>query len=210
MGPVIIIAKVLLQKLWLQKIELPAEILNDWQTSAKWSKELASLGIKTSFTSVYFPQGNSTERANREIDRLLRSLCFQKHTGWVYVVPEVENLLNQVVHDSTEFTPNEVHFHKSRKFPIDITFPEQFSLPDHEVVLKLAGDCLKIKAMRRQECHNNQGRTIEFVGGDQVYVRAHPLWGGQTIKKFFLLFEGSYTVMARKAMNFTNYAMNKD
>lgn len=84
-------------KLYITEIRKPKQILSDNGTqfcSKRWQQEMASLGIQVSYTSLYFPQGNMTERINREIGRLLRSLCYQQHTKWAYVVPRVKELLN--------------------------------------------------------------------------------------------------------------------
>lgn len=48
----------------------------------EWSKTLTEIGIKCKFISVYCSEGNQTERYNKEIGRVLRSYCHNKHTRW--------------------------------------------------------------------------------------------------------------------------------
>lgn len=193
-------------KLYVQDVGKPKRILSDNGTqfrSNRWQQELSSLGIHVSYTSVYFPQGNMTERINREIGRLLRSLCHHQHTKWAYVIPRVEELLNQVVHESTGFTPNEVHWHQTRECPVKcIKFPENPVMPPKDKVIMLAKQRLLTKAQRRQQRHN-QGRMEEYQVGDWVYVRSHMQSSAEDhqIKKLFLLFEGPFTVRAKKGPN---------
>lgn len=102
-----------LEKDYFVKVQKPAAILSDNGTqfvSKLWEKSLREHGIVVKHTSTYFPQGNTTERVNREIGRLLRAWCCEKHTRWAYMLKEVEHCLNNVVHESTGFTPNYLHF----------------------------------------------------------------------------------------------------
>lgn len=52
-------------------------------TSPKWKNRLRKEGIKVIFSSVRHPQGNPVERVMRELGRLFRTLCADKHTRWV-------------------------------------------------------------------------------------------------------------------------------
>lgn len=186
----------------------PKRILSDngtQFTSRRWKNTLEEWGIKVIFTSTYFPQGNCTERVNREIGRLLRSMCHAQHTKWAFAVSEVEKLLNQVIHDSTSFTPEEVHFHKTRDNPFISAdfFQTSQGLPQRDHLLMLVKEKLVSKAARRKAQHEKRGRCEELEEGDWVYVRQHPQSSAEdkTIKKLFLLYEGPYRVVEVKGCN---------
>lgn len=187
-------------KRYVEEIEKPKRVLFDNGTqfrSKKWLKEMSLLDMQVSYTSVYFPQGNMTERINREIGRLLRSLCHQQHTKWAYVIPKVQELLNQVVHESTGFTPNEIHVHQSRKFPISfVKFPSDPSLPFRDLVIMMSKRRFLSKAQRTQGRHDRGGKIEDYKTGDWVYVTVdrQSSAGEQEIKKLFLLYEGPYIV----------------
>lgn len=77
---------------YFEKIQVPKAILSDNGTqfcARIWVDTLSKFNVKVKHTSVYFPQGNMTERINREIGRLLRYFCFKKHTRWAYVINDV-------------------------------------------------------------------------------------------------------------------------
>lgn len=155
----------------------PTRILSDngtQFTSHRWKTVLEELGIKVSFTSRYFPQGNCTERVNREIGRLLRSLCQAQHIRWAFEVPEVERMLNQVIHDSTGFTPEEVQFHKMKNNPFLNKLIPQTELPPRDQLLFLVKERLISKAERRKLQHAKGRKCEDLEVGDWVYVRQQP------------------------------------
>ena len=47
-----------------------------------WKETLLDLGVKTYKTSVYHPNSNPAERVLREVGRILRTYCFDKHQKW--------------------------------------------------------------------------------------------------------------------------------
>lgn len=57
-------------------------------TSRKWVDVLREHQVEVRHISVYFPQGNQTERVNREIGRLLRAVCHEIHTKGTFCLKE--------------------------------------------------------------------------------------------------------------------------
>lgn len=84
-------------------------------TLPKWGEKLKNVGIKVLFSSIRHPQGNLVERVMREIGRMFRTLCSEKHTRWPACVSNVECFLNATTHSSTGFCPFELHFGKNQK-----------------------------------------------------------------------------------------------
>nr|CAI5850130.1 unnamed protein product [Callosobruchus analis] len=134
-----------------------------------------------------FPEGNVTERANREIDRVLRALCAERHTKWAVYLDQIEDCLNNVVHESTGETPSLVN--TFFKLP-----GSELPKPDLQCTWSLVHERLKSNAEKRKKKLNDI--TTEFRVGDAVLVRQHPISSAMdaSIKKFFLLHEGPYWV----------------
>ncbi|VEN53305.1 unnamed protein product [Callosobruchus maculatus] len=182
------------------RVGVPERIISDNATqfhSKIWKKELESYNIQVCHTSVYFPEGNVTERVNREIGRLLRALCHEKHTKWSMYLSQIEDCLNNVVHESTGFSPSLLHF--GTETPSHISDLFQFpvsdvSKPELQQRWVLAYEKLSVKAKRNDS--KNDGKMSAFEVSDAVLVRQHPISSAidATIKKFFLLYEGPYFV----------------
>lgn len=184
---------------YIPNVGKPLYILSDNRTqyfSKLWVGKLRELDIKCVHASVYFPQGNPTERVNREIGRLLRTFCHNQHQNWAAMVKDVENYLNNVVHDSTSYTPNELHFGKSRanNFIKNINFPSSRQFETNFYVIVLARERLLSKDEKRRARHEQVKNIINFKPGDNVLVlnqeRTSAL--NKEIKKLFLLYKGPY------------------
>lgn len=190
---------------YIPRVGQPQMILTDNAkvfSGGKWADALSKLNIKAVHTSNYYPQGNMAERANREIVRLLRMLCSKRHSSWVSHINQIEQWLNQVVHESTGLTPDEVHFSKPRINP----FIKLIPFPDPDTAEKakrdfvtIAYENLKTKAEQRKEKAERNKNLISFEVGDKVMVRTHDLSSAtdKLIKKFFALYRGPATVVKK-------------
>nr|CAI5850546.1 unnamed protein product [Callosobruchus analis] len=182
----------------LMKLE---RILSDNATifhAKLWKRELEGLSIKVSHTSVYFPEGNITERVNREIGRMLRAFCYEKHTKWAQYLGQIESCLNEVVHESTGFSPKFLHFGiqtNSRMCEFINPPPNSDARQELTSMWVLAHKKLMTKAERKRTKRQG-GLEVVFKEGDAVLVRQHPLSSAEDsiIKKFCLLYEGPFWV----------------
>lgn len=191
----------------------PLAILTDNGTqfhSKHWQKCLADCDIKILHTSVYFPQGNPTERVNKEIGRLLRALCFSKHSKWACVLVDVERCINIIIDESTGYAPAYLLKGKVKQnciktlinFPTDNTDsdPTEISL---STVWELAHATLISKSQKRQHKHNTEHKPTIFIPGELVLMKSHNLSSpiSSEIKKLFLLYEGPYTIQKQVGPN---------
>nr|CAI5859444.1 unnamed protein product [Callosobruchus analis] len=194
---------------YIPKVQKPQCLLSDNGTqfsSKKWSEALGEIGIQAKFISVYFPEGNITERYNREVGRLLRMYCHEKHSRWAYVLDFVEECLNTAISDSTGYSPRYLHSGETVEHPVTrfINFPVETTVkPSLQQLWMLAHDRMSKNAKRRAIKHSGKITPIEFREGDKVLVRTHmqSCAEDKTIKKFFYLYTGPYWILRKAGPN---------
>lgn len=167
-------------------------------TSSKWTEQLQSLEIKTSFTTIYHPESNPVERVNREIGRILRTYCSHKHTTWVKWLDNIEYWLNNTTHQSTGFTPTQILTGKKPSLYIDrfISLPTNEQTTDVNIIIELAKSRLQKRADQCNRIKDQKKKFPTYQMGQQVLVKEHKLSSGtdKEIHKFFLLYRGPYTI----------------
>lgn len=185
-------------------VQKPKVILSDngtQFTARDWGRILSTEGVECKFISVYFPEGNPTERYNKEVGRMLRAYCYEKHTRWAHVLSFIEDCLNNSINGSTGYRPSYLQFGITKRHPIEkyVSIPEDTKSP---VALKevwlIVNDRLTSRARHRAEKHNARIKPTTINIGDKVLVKSHALSSAEshTIKKFFLLYEGPFVVSA--------------
>lgn len=188
-----------LEKDYFPNVRKPNSILSDNGTqfvSRKWNDFLYKNDIRNLHCSIRHPQSNPSERSMREIARLLRIYCHDKHTAWARYVKKVEFLINCAVHESTEAAPI---FLEKGISPDDevkklLEFPENEENINYN--LQLVRDKLLTKARRRQTKHDKNKKFTEFSVGDLVWLKSNHMSSAEDreTKKLFLLFEGPYRI----------------
>nr|CAI5855452.1 unnamed protein product [Callosobruchus analis] len=194
---------------YFAEVQKPRCVLSDngtQFTSRQWRARLLEQGVQTKFTSVYFPEGNITERYNKEIGRVLRAYCHERHSKWATLLDFVQDCLNQAINESTGFSPIYLQYGKNIEHPIEryISFPEYEGVGlSRERVLIMAKQNLMVKAEKRKFREEQKIKPASLAVGDKVLVRTHyqSSMADKTIKKFFLLFEGPYTVSRQVGPN---------
>lgn len=171
--------------------------------SQKWYQGLDKLGIKYIHSSVYNPQSNPVERYNKEINRLCRLYCSEKHTKWSDYLHYVEDCLNFTVNGVTEQVPYEIMFGKKGEniFKKLIHFPKiNF---DYNRILQLVRDKTRDKIKQRKLKFDKKCTAVKYEIGDKVLIKTHFLSDklGKKIKKFFHLYEGPYVIVGIKMDN---------
>ena len=80
-------------------------------------------GIRKSRTTPYHPQGDGqTERANRTIISMLRTLSENEKLNWPKHLKKLSFAFNTTVSKSTGFSPHYLMFGRSARLPIDRIF----------------------------------------------------------------------------------------
>lgn len=168
-------------------------------TAEKWKKKLDHEGIKIIFASIRHPQTNLVERIHRELGGFFRTFIPGKHSNWFNYVPIIQNIINETYHETTEYTPLELHTNKKptrvwEKYfkPINMDAPHA-----HERKIFLAGERLKRKLTSRAKKENAKiKKHATFDQGSLVMVRTNNLSNleKKQIAKFFHIYEGPYIV----------------
>lgn len=180
----------------------PSKILSDngsQYTSRLSDSTLESENICAIHSSVRHPQSNPSERVMREIGRLIRTYCHEKHTAWADYLPTIQHWLNMTVHSSTNMTPKDLHFGNKQNQDLgkSLTFPPNVNIPiDKDTIVGWAREEMLKQATNRQKRHNNKHKCISLELGDLVLLKDYNQSSAldKTIKKFFLLYKGPYRI----------------
>nr|CAH7766642.1 unnamed protein product [Callosobruchus chinensis] len=184
---------------YFEDVGKPKRILSDngsQFSSMKWVSFLERSVVKLLHASVYYQQGNMTERVNRDIVRHLKAFCAHAHGKWAI-------LINRAIHDSTDFSPAELH--RQTKLPNPLTEKIMFPGTDGHKVdrVYVVSKRIRSRAEHRKYVHERDGKFTEFQVGDLVLERTHRQSSVEdnVIKKFFHLYFGPAIVISKKGAN---------
>ncbi|KAJ8015252.1 hypothetical protein DPEC_G00024200 [Dallia pectoralis] len=122
-------AKVVAQKLWNNFFcvyGFPQRIHSDKGANFE-SKLIAELllvsGVEKSHTTPYHPMGNGqTERFNRTLGSMIRSLPPRAKEKWPQIIQTLTFSYNCTTHETTGFAPFYLMFGRIPKLPVDVMF----------------------------------------------------------------------------------------
>uniref|UniRef100_A0A1B6IQT6 RNA-directed DNA polymerase n=1 Tax=Homalodisca liturata TaxID=320908 RepID=A0A1B6IQT6_9HEMI len=178
----------------------PKRIQSDNGTQFKsneWIRKFESHSIQLIYSPVYHPSFNLAERPIREIKRCLRTYCSQNHKRWVKYVPVINECLNEIYHESTGFTPNELQFgtRNIRFWEKYVSNPLAEEVPiEHKLLI--ARRKLEESRKKRSDKINEKRKPVSLQINDQVLVKSHHLSkaiAGET-SKLFEVYEGPFII----------------
>ena len=180
-------------------------------TSKKWIEKLKKENITCSFSSIRHPQAAIVERCNKEIQRFFRTFISiknnNKHGAWMTYVKIIENIINEIHHETTEMTPIELHKGiKPERFWKKYFSVENKEKP-HENLIFLAKERITRKREQRNKKVNNARKLFEFTIDDKVLLKSAPISSAlnNTIASFFDVYEGPYKI--KKKFGTTSYML---
>lgn len=186
-------------ELFIKKVKVEAMLTDNGSqfSSKRWNQSLERLGIKVMHTSVRNPGPNITERVNKELGRIFRIYCHEKHTKWPKFLKDIERTYNNTMHCTTGFSPNEVVFGKQPQYSLD-KYMRQSKIPKltEEEVRDAVRENQVRNAEKRQQFYNIKKRLVTYEIGTFVKLKRYTqssLLKKQT-KKFSLLFEGPFII----------------
>ncbi|CAI5657160.1 unnamed protein product [Oreochromis niloticus] len=97
-------------------------------------------GVSKSHTTAYHPMGNGgTERFNRTLGNMLRSLPLREKNKWPQQIQSLTFVYNATVHETTGFAPFQLMFGRITRLPVDVMFRQVLCDPvvvDHKSYVK--------------------------------------------------------------------------
>ena len=152
-------------------------------------------GIRKSRTTTYHPMGNAvTERFNRTLLNMLRTLSDYKKADWKSHISSLVHSYNATVHDSTGFCPFYLMFGRNPRLPIDIVFKLGSTTANSDYVTyiskmktrlkyayELASSSIKKSAKANKKRYDRRVRGAVPVVGDRVLFKDIGLKGKHKI-----------------------------
>ena len=148
-------------------------------------QELCCLfGITKTRTSAYHPQGNGqTERFNRTLCGLIKSLDHKKRDQWPELLPHLVFIYNTTPHSVTGFTPYTLMFGREPSVPLDHllnrthqTWDENFVTEQAKFIKqahKIATERLMRAAAANKKRYDKRARACPLTVGSRVLMRQH-------------------------------------
>src|SRR5882724_2399410 len=203
----------------------PTRILSDSgpQFASKlWCEVMKLLKIRAVFTAPYQPQGNITERKNRDIKVYLTKYMEENHRNWDQYLHLMLSALRNAKVKSTGLTPYEANFGRRMRLPIDIyTYDPNYNgvigddIKDFsqrinnqiKSMVRYAFENIDIATFEQKLYYDENRRDDEFNIGDivtiRVYATSNKLEG--FTKKLAPKREGPYVII--KKLNPLNYIL---
>ncbi|CAI6369543.1 unnamed protein product [Macrosiphum euphorbiae] len=161
---------------------------------------MQGLKITNLHTTIYHPESNPVERANREIGRLLRTYCHKQHTNWLKWLDNVEYWINHTTHTTTGYTPTYIMFGEKTKLSISklVVFPKHEDLKKPPDIIQIVMKRSKKQADLRNAYKDRDKRFPQYNVGDQILIKEHRLSSAEDKEthKLFLIYHGPYQIQA--------------
>lgn len=188
------------QKFFIRQVGKVNKVISDngpQFRSQVWTQMLARHGISPIFISKYHAASNPAERIMKELGKLCRLYCHNRHTDWDKFLPVFQDIINALPNHSTLLSPHLVLHGKDPPSKITdfISFPPSRCIR-HQQIVDLALKNINKAADARRDSKKPFRPPIEYYIGQKVLVRAHRLSqkGHNKCKKFYLLYQGPYRV----------------
>ena len=183
---------------WFSVFGAPVQIHSDQGRS--FEAEVVSLlcdhyGIQKTRTAAYNPRGNGqTERFNRTLHDLLRTLTPEEKKQWPKHLKNLLYWYNATPHATTGISPYALLFGRGAPLPIDVLNKkpsEQLQTSAHEYLQQHLTSLEKLRKLALSNIENENRRRdrqdvtgTRIKPGDHVLLRAHPSGRNKIQDKF--------------------------
>ena len=156
----------------------------------------ALLGVSTTRTSAYHPEGNGqVERFNRTLEAIIAKTITDNQHDWDRQLPKALFAYRTAIHETTHFSPFHLMFGRSPKLPVDLmlactqpsklrSYP-QFVQDSHKQLTSsytIAKQQLQAQHLRQKHMHDSSGSSEPFQIGDRVWLYTPVVNQGRTRK----------------------------
>ena len=138
-------------------------------------------GIKHCRTTPYHPKGNGkTERWNRTILDMMRTLGAKQKTDWASHLNQLTHAYNCTKHESTGYAPHFLLFGRTPRLPVDLLFGTNHAekggtalkwMERLQKAYKIASERSEMKALKAKERYDKKVKSAILQPGDRVLVR---------------------------------------
>ncbi|GBG60617.1 hypothetical protein CBR_g8638 [Chara braunii] len=171
---------------WVCDFGLPKTIVSDRDvrfTSEMWKKAAEQMGSQLQMTFGNHPEANGqAEQMNRVVQHLLRHYIKPSQDDWDEKLPLIASLYNNVVHNTTDVSPNQLHLGWKPKSALDFLLPEnrtaatpgtiEFGV-QYEKLLQQTVEHIKKSQEAMIASENKPRRQSTFKVGERVWVKAN-------------------------------------
>ena len=172
---------------WFVHYGVPAQIHSDQGRNfeSRHVYELCQLyGITKTRTTSYHPQGNGqTERFNRTLYGLIKSIDGRRRNQWPELLPHLVFMYNSTPHSVTGYTPYSLMFGREPMVPLDHLLNRTHYSWEEDTVAqqakflqsayKVASERLKRAAEANKRQYDRKARATPLAVGDRVLLKQH-------------------------------------
>ena len=170
---------------WFAHYGVPAQIHSDQGRNfeSRLIKELCCLyGITKTRTSPYHPQGNGqTERFNRTLYGLIKSLESSRRNHWPDLLQHLVFMYNSTPHSVTGFTPYSLMFGREPMVPLDHLLHRTSRSWDEDIIKQqaefirctheIAAQRLRRAAQTNKKQYDKRAKACPLSIGDAVLIK---------------------------------------
>ena len=162
---------------------IPLEIISDRDvkfTSEVWQSYFKALGTRLSMSYSYHQRfDGQTEVTNRTIAQIMRCYVNFNQDNWLELLPNIQSSINNSVHPTMEFSPNEIFYGRTVTRPVNLLSrvvgapPTMASyVQELEDRSTLAQDYLRLAAVNftRQHYSKLKNKTVDVRLQEGSYV----------------------------------------
>lgn len=158
--------------------------------------KLESEGIKLVYSAIQHPNSNMIKCVNFEIGKFMRIFTSHNHKAWAMWVKEIDKILNELPHGTTDFTPVKLHFNIPPMRAWSSLLPEKREALTHEQKLKLAEDRIRSEGKKRVHKYSHNHKLVLYHKEDKMLVQGCNILDAKAgiIAKLLPLSHGPYCI----------------
>ena len=150
-------------------------------TSKFWCSLHQALGTKIHLSSAYHPQTDGqSERTIQSLEDLLRACVLENSESWDKYLPLIEFTYNNSYHSSIGMAPYEALYERKCRTPLCWYESGENLLLGPELIqqttdkIRMIQEKLKTAQSRQKSYANKKRRPLEFLEGDNVFLKVTP------------------------------------
>ena len=195
----------IIEKKYLSTNEPPTIMVSDGGKqfdSSCWEQLCKKYRCISRLTSPHNHQSNPIERFMKELGRVLRANCANKHSSWEkWLKPATmgemaKTCYNSLVHKSTKIAPAKLQKNKDiLQLPFSLGAKYQNNGQEKIEIQKIFQNLIK-SALERNKRHQSKRKPVSYKIGQQVLKKVHKLSNKfkKQARKLFNIYDGPFEI----------------